>query len=188
MCSFITQHNATDVASFEGACNWHADCRNVHQNCCLWIECSFLYHKPSPKAFQRTWQYIQPVSQPRVTTPAQDLHIQHLHLQDRLRPATRTAALTIGLHNQRISAKTETVSGKLICMLVILIGVSTWLLFVIKTSNRFSTLSDAPTEKPDESTLVIGDSIVQNVKMETPATIVQCLLGVWHLGKFKSAG
>ncbi len=40
---------------------------------------------------------------PRVTTPAQDLHIQHLQLQDRLRPATRTAAATIGLHNQRIS-------------------------------------------------------------------------------------
>ncbi len=43
---------------------------------------------------------------PHVTTPAQDLHIQHLHLQDRLRPATRTAAATIGLHNQRISAQT----------------------------------------------------------------------------------
>ncbi len=43
---------------------------------------------------------------PRVTTPAQDLHIQHLHFQDRLRPATRTAATTIGLHNQRISAQT----------------------------------------------------------------------------------
>ncbi len=43
---------------------------------------------------------------PRVTTPAQDLHIQHLHLQDRLRPATWTAAATIGLHNQRISAQT----------------------------------------------------------------------------------
>ncbi len=43
---------------------------------------------------------------PRVTTPAQDFHIQHLHLQDRLRPATRTAAATIGLHNQRISAQT----------------------------------------------------------------------------------
>ncbi|KAL0168200.1 hypothetical protein M9458_036422, partial [Cirrhinus mrigala] len=43
---------------------------------------------------------------PRLTTPAQDLHIQHLHLQDRLRPATRTAAATIGLHNQRISAQT----------------------------------------------------------------------------------
>ncbi len=35
---------------------------------------------------------------PRVTTPAQDLHIQHLHLQDHLRPA--------GLHNQIISAQT----------------------------------------------------------------------------------
>ncbi len=42
---------------------------------------------------------------PRVTTPAQDLHIQHLHLQDRLRPATRTAAATIGLYNQRLSAQ-----------------------------------------------------------------------------------
>ncbi len=42
---------------------------------------------------------------PRVTTPAQDLHI-HLHLQDCLRPATWTAAATIGLHNQIISAQT----------------------------------------------------------------------------------
>ncbi len=43
---------------------------------------------------------------PCVTTPAQDLHIQHLHLQDHLRPATRTAATTIGLNNKRISAQT----------------------------------------------------------------------------------
>ncbi len=43
---------------------------------------------------------------PHVTTTAQDLHIQHFHLQDRLRPATRTAAATIGLHNQIISAQT----------------------------------------------------------------------------------
>ena len=43
---------------------------------------------------------------PRVTTPAQDLHIQHLHLQDRLRPATQTADATAGLHNRRISAQT----------------------------------------------------------------------------------
>ncbi len=35
-----------------------------------------------------------------------NLHIQKLHLQDRLRPDTRTAAATIGLHNQRISAQT----------------------------------------------------------------------------------
>ncbi len=74
---------------------------------------------------------------PHVTTPAQDLHIQHLHLQVRLRPATRTAVATIGLHNQIISAQTVRnllVSGKLICMLVVLIGVSTWLQFVVVTN------------------------------------------------------
>ncbi len=47
-----------------------------------------------------------PNRRPCVTTPAQDLHIQHLHLQDRLRPATQTAEATIGLHNQIISAQT----------------------------------------------------------------------------------
>ncbi len=47
----------------------------------------------------------------------------------------------------------------------------------IKTSNTFSPLSDAPTEKPDVSALVISDSIVRNVKIETPATIVYCLPG-----------
>ncbi len=47
----------------------------------------------------------------------------------------------------------------------------------IKTLNRFSPLSDAPNEKPDESALVIGDSIVRNEKIEIPATIVHCLPG-----------
>ncbi len=47
----------------------------------------------------------------------------------------------------------------------------------IRKSNSFSPLSDAPTEKPGESALVIGDSIVRNVKIETPATTVHCLPG-----------
>ncbi|XP_067241141.1 uncharacterized protein [Chanodichthys erythropterus] len=47
----------------------------------------------------------------------------------------------------------------------------------LRTSNRFSPLSDAPTENPVESALVIADSITRNVKIETPATIVTCLPG-----------
>ncbi len=29
MCSFMTQHNATDVAHFEVACNWHAQVQGL---------------------------------------------------------------------------------------------------------------------------------------------------------------
>ncbi len=38
----------------------------------------------------------------------------------------------------------------------------------IKTLNRFSPLSNASTEKPDESALVIGYSIVRNVRAREP--------------------
>ncbi len=104
MCSFITQHNATDVASFEGACNWHADCRNVHQSCCPWIECSFLYHKPSPKEFQRIWQYIQPASQLQTTCNHTSPGPPHPASSPPRSSETShpDAAATIGLHNRRL--------------------------------------------------------------------------------------
>ncbi len=103
MCSFITQHNATYVASFEGACNWHADCRNVHQSCCPWIECPFIYHKPSPKSFHRIWKYIQPASQPQTTCNHISPGPPHPASSP---PRSSETAATIGLHNQRISAQT----------------------------------------------------------------------------------
>ncbi len=139
MCSFITPHNATDAASFEGACNWHADCRNVHQSCCPWIEllCSFLYHKPSPKAFQRIWQYIQPASQPQTTCNHISPGPPH--------PASSPPRSSETSHpdsccnnrfdNQRISA--QTVRNRLreahLCMLFFHIGVLTWQQFVVVT-------------------------------------------------------
>lgn len=43
----------------------------------------------------RSLQCIQPSSQPGVTTPAQGLHVQHVRLQDCLRPAAQTAVISV---------------------------------------------------------------------------------------------
>ncbi len=129
MCSFITQHNATDVTNFEGACNWHADCRNVHQNCCPLIDCLFLYHKPSPKAFQRIWQYIQPALEPQTTcnhtSPGPPHPESSPPRSSETRHPDRCCNNRFYISKEFLHKLSETVSGKLICMLVVLIGVST---------------------------------------------------------------
>ncbi|XP_035644978.1 meiotic nuclear division protein 1 homolog isoform X2 [Oncorhynchus keta] len=105
-CGSLSQHNATDISSFEGACNWHADCRNVHQSCCqiIFVNFSTLSHlQRCLREFGSTSNWPHSRKQ-LVTTPAQGLHMRLLHLGDRLGPATRIADETVGLHNRRISA------------------------------------------------------------------------------------
>lgn len=76
MCSFITRHSHRCGKSW-GSAQW----------ACWLLDCPA---EPLPL----NWTFISPV---------QDFLIQHLHLKDHLRPASRTAAATIALHNRRIS-------------------------------------------------------------------------------------
>ncbi len=68
----------------------------------------FIYHKPSPKVLQRVWQYIQPASQPQTTCNHTSPGPPHPASSPPRSSETShwTAAATIGLHNQRISAQT----------------------------------------------------------------------------------
>lgn len=62
----------------------------------------------SQARFQQTSRTVdRPRSgRPRVTTPAQDQYIRLSHQRDHYRPATQTAAATLGTHNVHISPRT----------------------------------------------------------------------------------
>ncbi len=74
-----------------------------------------------------------------VTTQAQDLHNQHLHLHDRDPESCCNNRFCIT--KEFLHKLSETVSGKLICMLVVFIGFSTWLQFVVVTNLSWQILT-----------------------------------------------
>ncbi len=136
MCSFIKQHNATDVASLREramAC-WLQECPPEL------LPMNWMFISSTISLLQRRFREFGSTSnrplkrRPRVTTPAQDLHIQHQHLQivwDQ--PTGQLLQQSVSITKEFLHKLSETVSGKLICMLVVLIGVSTWLQFVVVT-------------------------------------------------------
>lgn len=92
------------------------------------MKCPFLYHKPPPKLFL----WIPFASQPWTTCNNTSTSYQYLHLQDHPRKAARTTAAMLSLYKQRISC---TVSGELMRMLGIRVGVSTRMHFFIVTDS-----------------------------------------------------
>lgn len=80
----------------------------LSHNACHPHACELNIYLSTISCLQRHfWELWSPTShRPCVTTSAQDLLIQHLHLQDGLRPAAWTAAATIGLTDQKTSPQT----------------------------------------------------------------------------------
>jgi hypothetical protein len=77
MFHFATQFNATDVSSFEGACNWHVNFSTISCLQCCFREFGSTTNLPHNRRLC-------------LIMPSQDLNIWLLHLQDRLRPAICT--------------------------------------------------------------------------------------------------
>ena len=116
MCSFVTQHNATDVSSFEAVCNWHADCRNVYQSCCQRIE----YSIAASNVIFFNLQDIQPASQLQTCN-----HVN----PGPPHPASSPAGSSETSHPDSwwnwVCTTKETVSGKLICVFIVLTRILT---------------------------------------------------------------
>lgn len=99
-----TSPSTLHVCHLKNMIREHHYCTKMQQTSCLQIECSSLCHKPSPRGFREFGSTSTQLQNPRLhVTAFQDLPIQWCHLQDHLRPATHTAAATIGLHIHRIS-------------------------------------------------------------------------------------
>lgn len=109
MRSFTTQHKDTEAANCEGACVWHADCRNVRP----WDERSSTINCLQ----RRFWEFGSISNWPHnrrlcVTTPALDLH-QQVHPRRRCccRHCCRCCCCNNRFAKAKNTVSAQTVSG-----------------------------------------------------------------------------
>ncbi len=99
---------------------------NVHLSTINWSFRRFW----SFKAFQRIWQYIQPASQPQTTCIHTSPGLPHPASSPPRsswdQPPGQLLQQSVCITKAFLHKLSETFSGKLSCMLVVLIGVSTW--------------------------------------------------------------
>lgn len=110
-----------DVASLEGACNWHVDCRNVRRAVARELNVDF-----STIGHLQIWQYIQPASQlPDSHTDPGPPHAPCSPPgSSEMSHPDSFCKKSVCITKEFLYTLSETVSGKL-CMLVVLIGAST---------------------------------------------------------------
>lgn len=95
----------------------------------------FRHHKLSPKAFQKYDITSSRPHRPRLTTPDQDLHMQHLHVRDHHhQPPGGPLQQTVCRTKEILHKWPKNTSGKLVCS-------SVWLPFVVVADMSGQTLT-----------------------------------------------
>lgn len=117
-------HKTQYSCKLEGACNWHATCGNVPRTFCQWIECSFDYHEQRcfPKNLAVHWTNHTITC--NHTSPGPSGFLTGKITEQ---PSWQLMQQLVCKTKEFLLKLSETVSGKLICMLIVLTRVSTCL-------------------------------------------------------------
>jgi hypothetical protein len=65
-CGVYSHNTMPQMSQVEGACNWHADCRNIHQNCCQRMNVHFSTISHTQRNF---WKCVSMSNRPHNRRP-----------------------------------------------------------------------------------------------------------------------